>query len=88
MTRLCASSFYKFFPVPAERLPALRKALQEGGAGRVKGLLILAEEGINGSFCARPSDAEDYKRLIESLFQKQRGDFFPDFDRSVQKFLF
>ena len=54
----------------------MRKALQEGGAGRVKGLLILAEEGINGSFCARPSDAEDYKRLIESLFQKQRGDFF------------
>ena len=76
MTRLCASSFYKFFPVPGEKLPALRKALQEGGEGRVKGLLILAEEGINGSFCARPSDAEAYKYLIESLFQKQRGDFF------------
>ena len=68
------SAFYKFFPLPKGRLKALRQALlAKGRERRIRGLALLAEEGINAALTGREADLELFKGEISRLLQK---DFF------------
>lgn len=59
------TSFYKFHPIA--NLPEAKSRLKTYMTDRqVVGLLVLANEGINGTVAAQ-SDLSDFKRVIESL---------------------
>lgn len=68
------TSFYKFFPIPKKNLKPIKQALEKEGEGKIKGLLLIATEGINGTLTGSPSHLENYKRFLGSLFQEK--DFF------------
>lgn len=65
------SSFYKFFPLPKARLKADKSQLylraKELG---LRGLFLLAEEGINGSFCGLPEKITPYKAFLSQHFKE------------------
>jgi UPF0176 protein len=62
------AGFYRFTPLPADRLAELRQRLQaRGEALGVRGTILLAGEGINGSLCG-PADA------VEGLLADLRQD--------------
>ena len=68
------SAFYKFFPLTRAQLKAARQSLLDKGRARqIRGLALLAEEGINASLAGREADLEAYKEEISRLFQR---DFF------------
>ncbi len=67
-----AISFYKFFPQPKSRLPEARRALLDKGRGlQARGLILLAEEGVNGSCAGPEAGLEAYKREISRLFDQE-----------------
>ena len=65
------SSFYKFFPIEKKNLRELRLALdKKARALKARGLILLAEEGLNGTLCGQPNDTELMKSFIEDLFEQ------------------
>lgn len=82
------TSFYKFFPIPKKDLESLRQTLKKEGEKKIKGLLLLATEGINGTLTGTPCHLENYKQFLNSLFQR-KDFFFKDFscdDWSFRRF--
>ena len=65
------TAFYKFFSIKPQDLKPLQKILKDKGEGKVRGLLLLAAEGINGTVCGPEPFVENYKQLLNSLFQNQ-----------------
>ena len=65
------TAFYKFFPIKLKDLKPFQKTLKKEGEGKVRGLLLLAAEGINGTLCGPEPLLENYKQLLNSLFQNQ-----------------
>ncbi|KTD64530.1 oxygen-dependent tRNA uridine(34) hydroxylase TrhO [Legionella spiritensis] len=60
------ASFYKFTPLPDYEL--LRQPLLDGMIQcHIKGTLILASEGINGSFCGTRENIDRYKALLGNV---------------------
>ena len=68
------TTFYKFFPIVKKDLSVFRRILWEKGEGKIRGLLRLAAEGVNGTLCGPSSDLESYKRVLDSVFPDK--DFF------------
>ena len=51
MSIVAITTFYRFLPLPAERVEALKRALEaEAEAHQVRGLCLLGREGINATF--------------------------------------
>ena len=81
-------SFYKFFPIPKKDLKSLQQILKKEGENKIKGLLLLATEGINGTLMGTSTHIESYKQFLNSLFQG-RNFVFKDFscnDWSFRRF--
>ena len=64
--RLAVSAFYKFVQMPDYecRRPIIRQALAERG---IKGTVLLASEGINGTIAGEPEALADAMRFLRSL---------------------
>ena len=63
------TSFYKFFPIEKNRLKNYRRELLEKAKNsNIRGLALIAEEGINATFCGKEKDLENYKNKISGLF--------------------
>lgn len=64
------TSFYKFFPI--KNLEKQKeKLLQQAQSLNIRGLIIIAEEGINATFCGKEPSVEDYKKQISQLFEQK-----------------
>ena len=79
------SVFYKFFPIQKNKLRqkegAIKKICQNLN---IKGLVLISEEGLNGSFCGRGQKVEQLKKELSALFKQ---DFFwKDSDSPIQAF--
>ena len=68
------TSFYKFFPIPQKSLKSYQVNLKKEGEGKIRGLVLLAPEGINATLCGPETLLEDYKGFLRSFFKGQ--DFF------------
>lgn len=66
-TRILA--FYAFKQLSADAAADLRSTLSAFGTARgMRGLVLLATEGINGTVCGSPEAAGEWKSLIDGLF--------------------
>lgn len=66
-TRILA--FYAFHPLEHARVVELRSTLHEFGEEKdLRGLVLVATEGINGTVCGSMEMMEEWKRLIEEIF--------------------
>src|SRR5262249_44893147 len=74
--RLILSSFYKFFSIEAEEL-AVKKLSLEARAAReeVRGLLIIAEEGVNGTISGSFESVQFFEQSLPILFGVTEWDF-------------
>ena len=71
------TSFYKFFPIKQSALDGIKKDLMDKGLKlNVRGLILLAEEGINTTVSGAPQSLEQYKKELESLLKQEF--FFKD----------
>lgn len=62
-------AFYAFSPMDDARVAALREELSEFGDARgMRGLVLLATEGINGTVCGSPKAVGEWKELIGRQF--------------------
>jgi len=60
------AAFYRFAPLAAAALPTLRRRLLAcGQAGAVKGTVLLAGEGVNGTISGPEAGVEDLLTLLE-----------------------
>lgn len=63
------TTFYKFMPLQAEALPALKNALQEKAKTlHVIGLLLLAPEGVNATLAGSAAELRQYKDFLQATF--------------------
>ena len=62
------AAFYRFSALDAARLPGLRTALHSlaSGAG-VRGTILLASEGVNGTICGPPSGVEQVLARLRQI---------------------
>jgi UPF0176 protein len=61
------AAFYRFARLDPVRLDPLRQALQaEGQRGEVKGTVLLAQEGVNGTVCGPPAGVADLLARLEA----------------------
>lgn len=72
------TTFYKFFAIAKKDLNVFREALLKKREGKIRGLVRLATEGVNGTLCGPPVDLEDYKQVLNSVFSEQEF-FYKDF---------
>jgi UPF0176 protein len=90
MNSYVISTFYKFAPLDEYEL--MREPLLETmRKNNIKGTIILAREGINGSFCGKReqilalmSQLKNYPNLEEIVFKETYDDFNP-FDKAKVK---
>lgn len=71
MTRqsLLVSSFYRFFPLASDEIPMRKLALETRAAKLdVTGLVILAEEGCNGTIAGTSEAVELFEQTLPMLF--------------------
>lgn len=62
-------AFYAFAPIDDGRLQTLRTELFQFGEGNdMRGLVLLATEGINGTVCGSPLVMREWKKRIDELF--------------------
>jgi UPF0176 protein len=62
-------AFYAFAPMDGARVARLRDELHAfGDACGMRGLVLLATEGINGTVCGSPESMAEWKSLIGGLF--------------------
>lgn len=67
-TSITVTAFYKFQPLKKEDLSVIREKLLSFGKGsNLKGLVLLAEEGINGTVAGPADVIEEWKELIGSI---------------------
>lgn len=67
-------SFYKFFEIQKKQLKDFKLKLnQRAEELKIKGLALISQEGLNGSFCGQTKSIAVFKPFIENLF---RQDFF------------
>lgn len=71
MSPISIITFYKFFPIRTERLPSLKDDLFNRAHDlNIKGLIIIAPEGVNSTIAGSPSSIALYKNfLMETLGQ-------------------
>jgi UPF0176 protein len=63
---LRVAAFYRFAPLDAARLPELRgQLLSQGRAGEVKGTVLLAQEGVNGTVSGPVDGVEALLQLLQ-----------------------
>ncbi len=64
------TSFYKFFPIKKSCLKALQKELVEKASSlNIRGLVLIAEEGLNATLCGPEEPLEVLKKHIVQLFE-------------------
>ncbi len=62
------TTFYKFAPIAAADLPSVREQLEaEAAAREIKGTILLAEEGINGTLSGTETALEAYAEVLRSV---------------------
>lgn len=67
--QILVRAFYRFSPLPAERMESLQAELQEVGVGHgVRGSILLALEGCNGTIASTRAG-------VEAIFDVLRRDF-------------
>lgn len=60
------TAFYKFISLEKERLPSLRDEVKDAMLGSgIVGLVLLAEEGVNGTIGGSTEAIEEFKRKME-----------------------
>ena len=65
------TSFYKFFPIEKKRLQIHKQQLQEELQKlNIRGLVILAEEGLNTTLCGTEKSLEQAKKNISQIFKE------------------
>jgi UPF0176 protein len=75
-SNLHVSSFYKFFPVAAEELAVKKLSLETRAArSEVRGLLILAEEGCNGTVSGTFEAVRFFEQSLPILFGNSDWEF-------------
>ena len=75
-TSLHVSSFYKFFPVSGEELSVKKLSLESRAArSEVRGLLILAEEGCNGTISGTFEAVRFFEQSLPILFGNSGWEF-------------
>ncbi len=63
------TAFYHFMPLTGERLSDLQEAMRMfGETHSMRGLVLLAEEGINGTVCGAPEVIVEWKAYLSDLF--------------------
>jgi UPF0176 protein len=68
------AAFYRFAPLAAAALPPLRqRLLAQGAAGAVKGTVLLAGEGVNGTISGPEAGVEALLELLERADPGLRG---------------
>ncbi|PIR52856.1 hypothetical protein COU76_04400 [Candidatus Peregrinibacteria bacterium CG10_big_fil_rev_8_21_14_0_10_49_10] len=68
-TGISITAWYKFTPLEEGTLSSLQKELQTfGKAKRMRGLVLLAEEGVNGTVCGLASAIQEWKQLMQKHF--------------------
>ena len=72
------SSFYKFFTLPKPQLKSHRDQLYlQAKTLDLRGLILLAEEGVNASVCGQPEKIALYKEFLSQGFKENF--FWKDF---------
>lgn len=67
--KIHVTAFYKFTKIPEQDLEKLRSELaQYGEDGDMRGLALLATEGLNGTVCGTPKVIQGWKDLLKSHF--------------------
>jgi UPF0176 protein len=62
------TAFYRFTPLDTERLTTLKAMIEaEGARLGLRGLLLLASEGINATVCGTPEAIETFRGFITAL---------------------
>ncbi len=65
MSSITITAFYHFTALEAENLPSLReRLLQFGKQNGMRGLVLVAPEGVNGTVCATPEVILEWKKLV------------------------
>ena len=65
------TSFYKFFSIETKSLQIYKLNLQdEFQKLNLKGLLILAKEGLNATLCGKEQSLEQGKKYISQIFKE------------------
>ena len=63
-------TFYEFKKLSPDRLPELKRSLRGAmSANSIKGTIILAEEGFNGTICGEPSKLNQFVGAAEDLLE-------------------
>ncbi len=63
------TAFYKFLPLAADGLAAIRaEMIRFGEDNGMRGLVLIAEEGINGTVCGKPEVIGEWKNLLTEQF--------------------
>ncbi len=64
------ANFYKFHTVGDESLPQVKNLLEvQGERLSLSGLIILADEGVNGTVAGAADAVEEFKRTLPELFE-------------------
>jgi UPF0176 protein len=67
--RFAITAGYLFVPIPEAELDALRGELLAFGEERgMRGLTLIAEEGINGTVCGSPQAIDEWKNMLVARF--------------------
>lgn len=62
-------AFYRFTHIAADALEEMRRTLKAFGAARdMRGLVLVAHEGINGTICGSPDAIAKWKALMTDMF--------------------
>ena len=67
-TSVAITAAYAFFPLTAEELPLLQAELKAFGTEQgMKGLVLLAPEGVNSTVCGTPEAIHAWKQRLRAL---------------------
>jgi len=59
------TAFYKFVRIPHKKIPIIESELSiSAGSLHIRGLIILAPEGANGTVAGNPEDLEEFKAFL------------------------
>ena len=76
MESIEVASFYRFSSIPEERLSSTKEELEKTAREHsVRGLLILASEGVNGTFAGDPTAVRRFQDFLPNIFGDGGWDF-------------